>query len=141
MPGDGFAFAIRVCRQDQLVGVFDRFRDFADDFLGLGVNVPVHHKVVIRFHRPIFGGQVANVAVGGNYLIARAKVFIDGLGLGGGLDDDDVHLALLLLGAHSPPRLIPGAVVHPALTGGPGTWLIAASLSNGQNTIYGRSKV
>ncbi len=40
---------------------------------------------------PSFGGQVADMPEGGQDLVALAEILVDRLGLGGRLDDDDLH--------------------------------------------------
>ena len=92
MPGDGFAFAIRVGGEDELVGLFDRVGDFLHDFLRLRVDVPVHLEVFVGLDRAVLGRQVAHMAERGDDLVAAAQVLVDGLGLGGRFDDYDVHL-------------------------------------------------
>ena len=94
MPGDGLAFPVGVGREDQLVGILDRVGNFLDDFLRLTIAVPVHFEVILRFDRPILGGQIAHVPVGCDDLVTAAQVFVDGLGLGSRFNDDDVHLKL-----------------------------------------------
>ena len=92
MPGNRLAFAIRVGGEDQLVGLFDRVRDFLHDFLGLRVDIPVHLEVFVGLDRAVLGRQVAHVAERGDDLVTAAQVFVDGLGLGSRFHDYDVHL-------------------------------------------------
>src|SRR5690606_5363011 len=47
----------------------------------------------------VLGRQVADMAEGRQNLVVRAEIFVDGLGLGGRLDDDDVHGPALILSA------------------------------------------
>ena len=91
VPGNGFAFAVRVGRQDQLVRAFEGVDDVLDALLGPGVDLPDHGEVFVRLHRAVLGRQVADVAEARQHLIAGAQILIDGLGLGRGLDDEDVH--------------------------------------------------
>ncbi len=105
MPGDGFAFPIGVGRQNELVGLFDRLGDLAHDLLGFAVNLPVHHEIVVGLDRAVLRRQVPDVPVRCDDLVARTQIFVDRLGLSGGFDDNDVHLALSLLG---PPTTGPG---------------------------------
>ena len=98
MPGDGFAFAIRVGRQNELVGALYRFRDLANDLLGAAVDLPRHLEVLIGRHRAVLRRQVAHVSERGDHLIVASKVFIDGLGLRGRFHDNDVHFELSGLG-------------------------------------------
>ncbi len=92
VPGDRLAFPIRVGGEDELVGLFDRVRDFLHDFLGLRVDVPVHLEVFVGLHRAVLGRQIAHMPERGNDLVAAAQVLVDGLGLGSRFDDYDVHL-------------------------------------------------
>ena len=69
------------------------------DLLGLAVDVPVHREVVVGLDRAVLGRQIADVAEGRDHLVAGAQVLVDGLGLGGRFDDDDVHLRTFRLGA------------------------------------------
>jgi len=94
VPGDRLALAIRVGGEDELVGIFDGVGNFPDDFLRLTIHVPVHVEVVVGFHRAILGRQVADVPIGGDDLVGRPQVLVDGLRLGGGFHDDNVHLRL-----------------------------------------------
>src|SRR5690606_41611118 len=41
--------------------------------------------------RSVLGRQVADVTVGGEDAIIAAQIFLDGLGLGRGFDDDKLH--------------------------------------------------
>ena len=91
VPGDGLAFAVGVGGQDQLVGALHGAGDVLDLGLGAGIDVPGHGEIVVRLHRAVLGGQVADMAEAGQHLIAAAQILIDGLGLGGGFDDEDVH--------------------------------------------------
>ena len=70
VPGNGFALAIGVGRQDQFVGLFDRFSDFPHDFLRLAIDVPVHGKIVVGLHRAVLRRQIAYMPVGCNDLVA-----------------------------------------------------------------------
>ena len=42
-------------------------------------------------HRAVLGGQIADMAIGGQDGEVLAEIFVDGLGLGRGFDDDDGH--------------------------------------------------
>ena len=98
MPGNGLAFAIRVGRQDYGVGVFDGLGDIGKPLASLGVDLPLHLKIVLDVHRAVFGGQVAHMAERGENLVIPAKIFVDRLGLGRRFDDDDcTHCAGILV--------------------------------------------
>ena len=91
VPGDGLAFAVRVGGQDQLVGAFDGGGDVLDLGLGAGIDFPDHGEVFVRLDRAVLGGQVADMAEAGQHFIVAAQILIDGFGLGGGFDDENVH--------------------------------------------------
>ena len=118
VPGNGFAFAIRVGGEDQVVGGFHRVGDVFDPcFDGLGIDLPGHGEIVVRLHRTILGGQVADMSVRGQDLIVRAQIFVDCLGLSRGFDDDDVHSEIVLSGfgpgSGNAGRRITGGAPHP----------------------------
>ena len=98
MPGDRLALAVGVGGQDQLVGALHGGGDVLDLGLGAGVDVPDHGEIVVRLHRAVLGGQVADMAEAGQDFVAGAQILIDGLGFGGGLDDEDVHPGFDFLG-------------------------------------------
>ena len=98
MPGNRLAFAIRVGRQNNRVGVLDRFCDVGKALASLGVDLPLHLKIVLDVHRAVLGGQVAHMAERGENLVIPAKIFVDRLGLGRRFDDDDcIHCAGVLV--------------------------------------------
>ena len=91
MPGDRLAFAVRVGGEDQLVGALQGVGDVLDALLGAVVDLPGHGEIVVRLHRAVLGGQVADMAEARQHLVAGAQIFVDGLGLGRGLDNEDIH--------------------------------------------------
>ena len=91
MPGDRLALAIRVGRQNDPVRVLDRPADVAEPLGGLGVDLPAHGEIVVRIDRAVLGGEVAHMAEGGVDAVVLAQILVDGLGLGGRLDDHDFH--------------------------------------------------
>ena len=102
VPGDRLALAIRVGGEDQLVGALDGLGDVVEALLRLGVDLPDHVEIVVRIDRAVLGRQVADMAERGQHLVAGPEIFVDRLGLGGRLDNDDVHeipLIFRLLGA------------------------------------------
>ncbi|MNJ30733.1 hypothetical protein D3C77_253420 [compost metagenome] len=94
VPADRLALAVGVGGQDDAVGGLGGLGDLGQALGGLGVDLPMHGEVIVGQDRAILGRQVADVAVGSQNLIVRAEIFIDGLGLGGALDDDEIHGAL-----------------------------------------------
>jgi hypothetical protein len=91
VPADGFPFAVGVGGQDQAVGALQRVDDVGHPLGGLAVDFPAHVEVVVGLHRAVLGRQVTDVTVRGENLVVGPEVFVDGLGLGRALDDDDVH--------------------------------------------------
>ncbi len=61
MPGDGFAFAVGVGRQDEAIGLLGRLRDVVEPLLRLGVDLPDHAEISVGIDRAILGRQVADV--------------------------------------------------------------------------------
>jgi hypothetical protein len=142
VPGDRLAFPIGVGSEDQFVRRLDGVGDFFEYFLGLSVNVPVHRKVVVGLDRPVLGRQIANVPEGGDDLVAAAEVLVDGLGLGGRFNDDDVHMRLSgWLHWAREPAFRRGAGVRPGSPAGPlgrGTWEMNAAVSNRPPTTFAK---
>src|SRR5262245_43413988 len=93
VPGNGLTLAIRVGGQDQLARALDRARDVVQPLLRLVVDFPKHAEVVLGIDRAVLGREVPHVTERGQDLVAGAKVFVDRLGLGRGLDNDDIHEA------------------------------------------------
>ena len=91
MPGNGFAFPVRVGCQNQPVIVLQGIGNIRQALGGFAVHFPGHGKILVRAHRAILGWQVAHMAVGGQHDEVRAQVFIDGFCLCGRFDDDDGH--------------------------------------------------
>ncbi len=91
VPGDRFAFAIRVGGEDQLVGTLERAGDIVHALVRPGVDFPEHVEIVVRIDRAILWGEVADMAKRGQNLVAGAEVFIDRLRLGRQLDYDNIH--------------------------------------------------
>ena len=92
VPGNGFAFAIRVGREDEAVGAFDGLGDVVEALCGLGVDLPDHVEVVLRVDRAVLRRQVADMPERGQDLVARAEIFVDRLGLGRRFNNDDLHV-------------------------------------------------
>jgi hypothetical protein len=92
VPGNGFALAIGVGRQNELVGLADGFRDLAHNFARpVVVGRPVHGEVVRRLDRAILRRQVPDVAETRDDLEARTQILVDGFRLSGGFDNYNVH--------------------------------------------------
>jgi hypothetical protein len=93
VPGNGLALAIGVGGQDQLARALDRPCDVVEPLLRLVVDLPKHVEVVLGVDRAVLGREVPHVAERGQDLVAGAKVLVDRLGLGRGLNNDDIHEA------------------------------------------------
>jgi hypothetical protein len=92
MPGDGFALAVRVGRQDKLARALHGAGDIVEPLLGLVVDLPDHAEIGLRIDRAVLGWQIPDMAEGGQHFIASAKILIDGLGLGGRFNNNDIHV-------------------------------------------------
>ena len=91
VPGDRLALAVGIGRENDAVGALHRLGDGRHALGRLGIDVPDHREIVVGIDRAVLGREVANVAVGGVDLVSLAQILVDRLGLGGRLDDDDVH--------------------------------------------------
>ena len=100
MPGDGFAFAIRIGGEVELAAFGDGLGDGVHPLLRLRIDLPVHGEVFVGPHGAILGRQVADMAVRGQHGEAGAEVFPNGLSLGRGLDDQYVHRRIMLQVRH-----------------------------------------
>ena len=92
MPGDRFALAVGVGRKNEGVGAFDGACDVVEALLRLGVDLPDHSEVGLGVDGPILGRKISDMTKRGQDLIARPKIFVDGLGLGRRFDDDNLHV-------------------------------------------------
>ena len=88
MPGDGFAFAVQVGGEEDFGGSFHGGAKIGNDFFGAVRDFVGGFEVVIDVDIESLAGDVADVADGGFDGEVVAQVLIDGLGLGGGFDDD-----------------------------------------------------
>jgi hypothetical protein len=90
MPGDGFAFAVGVGRQDQGVGLPELLGDGVDVLGVLVDHLVLHLEAARRIDRAVFRHQVAHVAVRGQDFVVLAEILLDRLRLGRRFDDDQV---------------------------------------------------
>ena len=91
VPGNRFTLAIRVGRENEAVGGFHRVGDVLHA-LGRGaVHFPGHLEVLVRAHGAVLGGQVADMAEGGQHLVAGAEILVDRLGLGRRFHNYNIH--------------------------------------------------
>ncbi len=104
MPGNGFPFAIRVGCENEAVAVLQCLYNIRQALGGIAVHFPGHCKIFVRAHRAILGWQVPHMAKGGQNLIVRAQIFVDGFGLGRRFDDDDVHVKQPKFASHGGPK-------------------------------------
>ena len=98
VPGDRLALAVGVGGEDQLVGALAppwRSRERASAPRPSISQIML--EVVVGIDRAVLGRQVADVAEGGQDLVAAAEILVDRLGLGGRFDDDDLHASVTLL--------------------------------------------
>src|SRR5262245_31720632 len=91
MPGNRFAFPIRVGREIQFARPAQGPLDLAERLARPVLHLPVHGEIALRLDGAIALLEIADMAVAREYLVARAKILIDGLGLGRGFDDYDIH--------------------------------------------------
>ncbi len=124
MPGDRFALAVRVGREDELVGGFERARDLVKSLLRPRIHLPNHAEIGGGIDRAVLRREVPHMAERGQHLIAAAEIFVDGLCLGRRFDDNYVHEVPCVFGnlcrraaGGSPPRA-------------PGKWVSIPRLSN-----------
>ena len=81
MPADGFAFAVRVGRQQNAVCVLGLALQFLDElFLALDVDV-LERITVVHVHAQLGSGQVPDVSHAGGDLVIIPQVFANGLRL------------------------------------------------------------
>jgi hypothetical protein len=102
VPGDAFALAVFVGRQDQLVGILEQVLELLDHLFlvgrhhiqGLEVIVDVHTQpgpfLALELGRNVGGlvGQIADVPHRGGDVVSPGQEIPDSAGLGGRFDDD-----------------------------------------------------
>ena len=91
MPGNRFAFAVRVGGEDQPVSLFRGVGDLLQPLGRLGVGIPMHGEFAVRLDRAILRRKVADMAVGRQHLKVLAEIFVDRLRLGRRFDDDKIR--------------------------------------------------
>ena len=107
VPGNRFAFAVGVGRQNELVGAFGRLGDVVETLLRLGVDFPDHLEIGVGIDRAIFGRQVAHVPKGSQNLVAAAEVLIDRLRLCGRFYHYKIHNNPMIYRLFRPSRTLP----------------------------------
>ena len=90
VPGDSLSLPVRVRRQVERVTLFESTHDGRDVLLFLLSHGVLHQVPLLGIDSAILLEEVPHMAIGGQHLEVLAQVLLDGLGLGGRLDDDDV---------------------------------------------------
>src|SRR6516164_11476221 len=90
VPGDRLTLAIGVGGEIQSLGLAERARDRRDVALVLLEHLVLHGVAALRVDRAFLGHQVTHVPIGGEHIEVPPEILLDGLRLGGGLDDDEV---------------------------------------------------
>ena len=135
VPGNRLALAVGVGGEDELVGALHGARDIVESLLRLGIDFPEHVKIGLGIDRSVLGRKVAHMAERSENLVAAAEIRIDRLGLGGGFDNDYVHVI---------PRLF---VIFAQISGTgrqaspQGKWVNAPRLSNRKTRMAPRRAI
>ncbi|MCY1293109.1 hypothetical protein D9M70_423570 [compost metagenome] len=91
VPGNGFAFAIRVGCQNEAVSGLYRVGNVLHA-LGRGaIDLPGHFEVLIRTDRTVLRRQIAHMAKRSQHLVVRPEVLVDRLCLGRRLHHYNIH--------------------------------------------------
>ncbi len=101
MPGNGFALAVGVGCENQFVGTLERARDVIEPAGRLGIDLPDHLEVGIGIDRSVLGGEVPDVTERRQHFVGGPQIFVDRLGFGRGLDDDDIHVIPITSGKNA----------------------------------------
>ena len=91
VPADRLALAVGVGGQNQRLVVLQRVLDRLEVLAAVGRDLPFHVEIMVGVDAAVLGRQVADMAEAGQNPIVGTQVFLDGLGLGRGFDDDDGH--------------------------------------------------
>jgi len=83
MPGDRFSLAVRVGREVQRFGLFERARNGVYVLLIAFHDLVLHREVVGRIDRAFLRHEIANVTVRSEDFEVLAEVLFDGLHLAG----------------------------------------------------------
>jgi len=89
VPGNRLPFAVGVGGEQQPVAFFESLADRLDVPLALGEYRLLRRKIMTHVNRPLLARQGADMAVGSQDLVPRAEELFDGLGFGGGFNDDE----------------------------------------------------
>ena len=90
VPCDRLAFAVEVGRQPNQVGVPGLVRESLELATAILERLVARREVVIQVNAQRLGRQIADVAIAGEHAVSGSKVALNGLRLGGGLDDDEI---------------------------------------------------
>ena len=90
MPADRFTLAIRVGRQQDVVGALGGLGNRIDMLFILVDHVVVHGEPVVRVDRAFLRNQVTHMPIRGQDGVVLAEVFVDRLGLGRRFNDEQV---------------------------------------------------
>ncbi len=88
VPRDGLPLAVGVGRQKDGIRLLRRFLQFGDDLLLFGDDLIDGLKVIVNIDPQLAFGKVFDVSDRGLHLKFRAKVFLYGLHLGWGFNDN-----------------------------------------------------
>src|SRR5206468_4542540 len=147
VPGDGFALAVGVGRQVDVLLVLGRLLDVLEHLRLALDDVVLGREVALDVDPELRLGQVHHVADGGLHLVVPPEVLAERLGLGRRLDDDEV-LGHVLHAARRQKRL-PGSwqtrprsssarSVSSAAPGGTAAWRITSSTCRPSGPIAAR---
>src|SRR6185369_11513729 len=89
VPPDGLALAVRVGRDEDLVGAPGGRGERLDDLFLAGDDLLGRLEVVVEVDANALLGKVLDVAHRGEHLVLRAEIFINGLRLRGRLYDNE----------------------------------------------------
>jgi hypothetical protein len=78
--------------QDELARALHGAGDVVEALLGLVVDLPDHAEIGLGIDRAILGRQIPDMAERGQHFVAGAKILVDGLGLGGRFNNNDIHV-------------------------------------------------
>ena len=90
MPGDRFALAIEVGGKPHLVGATRLVGQLVELLAAVLQRLVAQGEVMVHVHAQALLRQVTDMAIGRQHGVAGAQVSLDGLGLGGRLDDHQV---------------------------------------------------
>ena len=89
VPCDGFAFSVRVSRQQDVIGFFGCAHNRIDVLFIALDELVLHGEIVLGIDRTGFRHQIAHVSIAGEDFVLRAEVFFEGFCLGRRLDYDE----------------------------------------------------